>query len=433
MFRRLFGFILALLPVLIAFLGEQRLDAFSQSPADDPPLVLDKDIIIHPSQTFSSTYKEARERFKSTASQVSGAILTALTVVDDLTTDIVVLPGDLPGLVIHTSGMHGVEGYAGSAIQVAHLQTCVALKDKCRAFSPTVVLVHAMNPWGMQTYRRTNENNVDLNRNALPQEQFAELAAGHVNHAAYQKFDNDLFNPIKAPTVFFAAVGMWSNAAVALARNGFAALKTAMVGGQYYNHKGIFYGGDRMQKSLQVFEAWMAEFLATRPPQEVVTSIDVHTGLGPLGHDTLLLNEREYANNPGFRDRVSRDLTKYFQGSHTPFDSNEGADVHQGYDQAKGFVVHYFANKYLSKDSFVAVQEFGTVPAVLVEHALICENAARQHLAKPEALKWAEATTKRAFYPQNASWRNSVLIRGLLLLDQAKNRSSSSSPSAEPE
>eukprot|EP00977_Amphora_coffeiformis_P011943 scaffold2917_cov191-Amphora_coffeaeformis.AAC.36 len=339
--------------------------------------------------------------------------------------DIVVLPGDLPGLVILTSGTHGVEGYAGSAIQVAYLQKCLALQGKWRTSSPTVVLVHSVNPWGMDSYRRTNENNVDLNRNALTPEQFAELATGHANHAAYQKFDSTLFNPMEAPTLYFAALGLWTNAAVSLARNGFAALKTAMVGGQYYNQRGIFYGGDRLQKSLQVLEAWMTEFLAARPPGEVVTWIDVHTGLGTLGQDTLLLDDRAYANDSNFRDMISRDLANYFPGAHTPFDSNKGAGVSQGFDHAKGFVVRYFANKYLSPKALVVIQEFGTVPVVFVAHALICENAARHHLSTPEALKWAEATTKRAFYPQNASWRRRVLTRGLVLLDQAKNRSSS--------
>ena len=424
-FRRLLGFTIVFLPIIFAFWGKQYLDAFSQSPSDDPPVTIDDDITIHPSEAFSGTYKEARGRFTSTARQFPEAVLIALDIIDNLTMDIVVLPGDLPGLVVLTSGTHGVEGYAGSAIQVAYLQKCLKLQDKCRTSSPTVVFVHSVNPWGMDSYRRTNENNVDLNRNALASEQFEKLATEHVNHVAYEKFDLTLFNPIKAPTLFFAAVGMWTNAAAALVRHGFVALKTAMVGGQYYNPRGIFYGGDRLQKSLQILDAWMAAFLGTRPADEVVTWIDVHTGLGPMGKDTLLLDERAYTNDSTYKDMVSRDLTNYFPGAQTPLDSNKGAGVNQGYDHAKGFVIHYFANKYLSPTDLVAVQEFGTVPAVLVAHALICENAARHHLSKPEALKWAEATTKRAFYPQNTKWRRNVLTRGLRLLDQAKNRSSS--------
>jgi len=40
----------------------------------------------------------------------------------DYTMDIAVIPGNIPGWVIHTSRMHGIEGYAGLAIQLAALE-----------------------------------------------------------------------------------------------------------------------------------------------------------------------------------------------------------------------------------------------------------------------------------------------------------------------
>jgi len=71
----------------------------------------------------------------------------------DYTMDIAVIPGNVPGWVIHTSGMHGVEGYAGSAIQVAALQLLWQQLQSSSSSSspprPTLVLVHAVNPYGM--------------------------------------------------------------------------------------------------------------------------------------------------------------------------------------------------------------------------------------------------------------------------------------------
>jgi hypothetical protein len=70
-------------------------------------------------------------------------------------------------VLVHTSGVHGPEGYVGSAIQRDWLANF-----KIRAQQPLpkghlAVLVHAVNPFGMAWWHRFNENNVDLNRNAV--------------------------------------------------------------------------------------------------------------------------------------------------------------------------------------------------------------------------------------------------------------------------
>jgi hypothetical protein len=41
------------------------------------------------------------------------------------------------------------------------------------------------------------------------------------------------------------------------------------------------------------------------------------------------------------------------------------------------------------------------------------------------ALEWAKSTLGRVFYPQNRQWRRQVLMRGLRVLHQAIQRSSS--------
>jgi hypothetical protein len=70
---------------------------------------------------FSESYWEARSKFRNLA-RLAGAKIQSREVVDgDFTMDFAVLKGDGPGLVVHTSGVHGVEGYAGSAIQCAFL------------------------------------------------------------------------------------------------------------------------------------------------------------------------------------------------------------------------------------------------------------------------------------------------------------------------
>ena len=137
--------------------------------AQDPPIMVDG-VELEACQLFSMTYVEARTKFRAAAT-AQKAKLVSLPILQDgddleLTIDIAILQGDLPGYVVHSSGTHGIEGYAGSAIQLAILDTIAKTPTQNR---PSLVLMHAVNPYGMAHYRRFNEQNVDLNRNAIDQ------------------------------------------------------------------------------------------------------------------------------------------------------------------------------------------------------------------------------------------------------------------------
>ena len=62
--------------------------------------------------------------------------------------------------VVVTSGLHGVEGFFGSAVQLAWLARLASGEVE---LSPrtTVVLVHAVNPFGFAWRRRTDSRNVE--------------------------------------------------------------------------------------------------------------------------------------------------------------------------------------------------------------------------------------------------------------------------------
>jgi len=62
--------------------------------------------------------------------------------------------------VLHVSGIHGVEGVAGSAIQVKILQNVPQ-----PARDGALIFVYILDPYGMPWLRKYNETNVDLNRN----------------------------------------------------------------------------------------------------------------------------------------------------------------------------------------------------------------------------------------------------------------------------
>ena len=99
--------------------------------------------------------------------------------------------------VIHCSGTHGIEGYLGSAIQLRFLHELFLQQEKQLRTNnvhapPTkntpvkkVLLIHAINPYGMRHHRRTNENNVDLNRNVLSDVMFTLVRARDPNFVSY--------------------------------------------------------------------------------------------------------------------------------------------------------------------------------------------------------------------------------------------------------
>jgi hypothetical protein len=64
------------------------------------------------------------------------------------------------------SGVHGDEGFSSSALLCDAIGRWVADgTDGELASDAAVLMVHAVNPWGMSYWRRQNESNVDLNRN----------------------------------------------------------------------------------------------------------------------------------------------------------------------------------------------------------------------------------------------------------------------------
>lgn len=378
----------------------------------DPLVKLKDGTVVSPCKCFSETYSEAREKFRQAVNKIEDATLYSFPVFqeEEYTMEIAIIPGSKRGTVVHTSGYHGVEGYAGSAIQVAWLQT---LNDNTREF-PTVILVHAVNPYGMATFRRTNEHNVDLNRNGLRKEEWKHVLNRNVNIGNYQDFDETLFNLRRAPTWFDRYIQVYIMGAVAIAKHGLPTLKRAMVSGQYHYQKGIFYGGHELQPSLQIL--W--DFLKTNVPRkQTVTMVNVHTGLGIAGHDTILT-----ASSSGISPQ---ELSQIFTNSSIPSLTQSGTDVAAGYDLAKGTAEDFFAPLFSKKSDWIVTQEFGTIPMLFVGTALILENMARQYLPESQAMEWT-TLTRSAFYKRTPKWRKDVLVRGLRVLHQAIDRTANS-------
>src|SRR5437867_2125196 len=170
---------------------------------------------------FSPDYFTAAERFSTTALK-SGARLQILPLHakgptgQELGIEIAWLGAQTPRRVLlHSSGLHGVEGFAGSAIQLQLLDDVPALPA-----DTALVIVHILNPHGMAWLRRVNENNVDLNRNFRDNGSFDGVPA------AYGQLDSFL-NPHSPP----GSDWYFAKALYLIMRFGMTALKQTVVGG----------------------------------------------------------------------------------------------------------------------------------------------------------------------------------------------------------
>jgi hypothetical protein len=231
---------------------------------------------------FPLTYDECRARFRRAAIE-SGVGVEPFPIAargphgQQLTIDVVRIGAVAPRRVLVVmSGVHGVEGFAGSL-----LQTDLLLRRRGAALPDDVgvLVVHAVNPWGMAWWRRQNESNVDLNRNwrrddGVP---FENLAYDELHHLACPDTPG-------LPSVD----GMLALAQDLVAKRGLPWVRDGITRGQYRHADGLHFGGERTEESNRILEHLVAHSLAAA---DRVLTIDLHTGHGPRGEITILSDQ----------------------------------------------------------------------------------------------------------------------------------------------
>jgi Protein of unknown function (DUF2817) len=101
------------------------------------------------------------------------------------------------------SGVHGVEGFFGSGVQIEWIHRS---ENRRLPRDTAALLVHAVNPYGFAWLRRTNEDNVDLNRNWI------DFDRPLPTNERYEEIAEDLCPPdgsADAQTVADARLASW--------------------------------------------------------------------------------------------------------------------------------------------------------------------------------------------------------------------------------
>ncbi|SAK50771.1 hypothetical protein AWB77_01265 [Caballeronia fortuita] len=344
---------------------------------------------------FSSTYREARQRFLDTAAACELAVDTRVLdgiaglEGETLAADVVRIgPADAKRLLVLTSATHGIEGFCGSGAQIALLRDDVlpALMDK---LGVAMLLVHAINPYGFSYLSRTTEGNVDLNRNsvnfdgALPQ------------NAGYAEL-HDLLIPATWPPgeANVAAIRAYIDT------HGQWAYQQAVTTGQYTHERGMFYGGAQTAWSTRTMRELLAQY---GEACSAIGWIDFHTGLGPSGFGAKIC----VGDVARARRWWGADVTSPSDG--TSIAADVAGPLLDTLRQTCGHAAI----------ASIAI-EYGTVPLTDMLDMLRADVWVRHHPDAPDALKAdIRRQIRAAFYIDDDIWRGMIVGQARVAVLQA--------------
>lgn len=282
-------------------------------------------------------------------------------------------------ILLLVSGLHGVEGGVGSAIQSDFVGRHRRLPaDVC------VVMVHALNPWGFACASRNDHEGIDINRN-------------------FVKFDDSLPDSSEAVAIWKQLVKQPATlGSVAGQREQFDKLSQ----GQYSDAEALYFGGNTISWSRKTIEDLAAQ-LKPEKRQKVVV-IDIHSGLGPYGYGELISDHPDGS--------AGQQMARALFGA-TVTEPALGTSV----SGVKYGLHDYFWHKQGDNVCFLTL-EFGTFGSQQMLNVLFAD----QQLQQSGKVDWSEQKTldiKHAmqdfFCPDEKQWQELVLFRGRQVIEMA--------------
>jgi hypothetical protein len=247
------------------------------------------DIVVENLKWFHESYQECRDAFRNAALEqtnkyqnvVIGSFPVLSKIDDDLTIDWCYIPAQekFDRLLILTSGVHGIEGYTGSAVQLMfmnHILPEISMEET------GVLLIHGLNPYGFKYHRKVTENNVDLNRNCVNNPELFNTQ--NEGYAALTEFlmPEGKVNTQNLRNTFFHLTAIHK-----IIKESMPVLRQAALQGQYDFDKGIYYGGTKHEPQISALKP----FLKTKMnAYNKVLNVDLHTAYGERGTMHLFIN-----------------------------------------------------------------------------------------------------------------------------------------------
>ena len=344
------------------------------------------------SRHFAQTYAEARDKFFGAARSRGLGVETHVHPMPGRDGEMIAMDvardGDLAArsLLVVSSACHGVEGFCGSGVQVALLGDA-AFHDEAADAGVAILYIHGLNPYGFSWWRRTTNENVDLNRN------FRDFAAAAPANTRYDELAAlivpETWPPDAATTAALDAF---------VAEHGDRALQQAVSGGQYAHPRGLFYGGNEATWS----HATLRQVLHRHGVRcERLGWIDLHTGLGPSGHGERIFACRDEAAAYARAKKWWGDVTSFYDGSSTSAVLT-GLMFNAAYEECPQ-----------AEYTGIAL-EYGTLPQDDVMLSLRADQWLENHPGTDDATRAAiKRQVRDAFYVDTPEWKERIVAQGV--------------------
>jgi hypothetical protein len=378
---------------------------FSQSQANDPILVDGYSI------KFPSSYKDAKREFKSLSVQIQKKFKTNYktyaTSEEDSTLQIdsLFVKNKNSNLVIVTSGLHGAEAMAGHAVQALLMKKLISADSLKSNF----LFVHMLNPYGAKYFRRTNKDNVDLNRN------HGDKSLFEIDNKNYIRYQNLFHSKKPVDQSKWSKLLYFMKVSYCRLIYGKKSLLEAMAG-QYEDQFGTNYGGSSLAKESLVIETIIKD--QSKKRYSKVYHIDLHTGYGEYGKLHLFGSNRVDA-------KQAQQRKKLFEGY--LIDTGNDKDFYT----TNGSFDDWLRKEFRSYESVVVsmVFEFGTLDSHTLWggfESLWAFTKGNQGFHYGYKNKWSQEATEqqyeKLFNPQDYYWRKKVLEQADEVLSKSLKR-----------
>jgi hypothetical protein len=257
-----------------------------------------------------------------------------------------------------------------------------------------VLYVHALNPWGFSWWRRTTQENVDLNRN------FVDFSQPLPANADYDQLAHALVPAHWPPTpANEQVIGEF------IVHRGMKAFQTAVSSGQHDHPEGLFFAGRNPSWSHVTWRLVLREH-AQRCQR--LAWIDLHTGLGPTGHGERIFSARDDAATLA-RAKAwwGPQVTSIYDGSSTSA-------------RLSGMAFEAVYGECPQAQYTGIAMEYGTLPLTEVMTALRADQWLENHPETPDDVRRTiKSQTRDAFYTDTDGWKQQVVAQADEAMRQA--------------
>ena len=294
---------------------------------------------------------------------------------------------DAKQVIVIISGTHGVEGYCGSAIQqflLSKLSPSIIPKDTA------ILMIHSLNPWGMQWARRCDISGIDLNRNFVDYENVEPLDPEYDAILATLMNSKDRYQEMQNQSE------KW----------GQQTFDRIFSGGQYVHKWAPFFGGQFPAHGRKVIEKLIALYdLADRNTMVV----DLHTGLGPWAFGELI------SDHPA--DSHGNQQAKDIFGAAI-------ANAHEGasFSVPKEGLLDYCFHQFMAEKGFFLTLEFGSYGSAALFEVLLSDHVYwREHQPSSiteERYQYYRERMIEHFCPKDSLWQQAVLFKSWQIFER---------------